>query len=242
MHLVVAATGNEKSSAAVRRLGLRALTLLTLLPCVRLGAQLPNAVAPTGFWLETSAQVGAAILDENAARPWANIGRAGPSIGLSGSVGLDGARLGVAAGAEVASLRIGDRRGTSLAASATIRWAILMEPLPGWQSRVALGYVRYGFGGAMVAPAELPLNVFRSGASLPVSSLDARLRVVGDGVRTEFSADRVWSRRSRIVMSVGADVVHFTSATYQHYDESLTAPGWGVLPRISLGFRIRPGA
>jgi hypothetical protein len=72
--------------------------------------------------------------------------------------------------------------------------------------------------------------------------LDARLRVVGDGVRTELSADRVWNRGTRIVMSVGADVVHFTSATYEHYDESLTSPGWGVLPRISLGFRIRPGA
>jgi hypothetical protein len=226
----------------MRWLGRTALGLLTLLPCVHLGAQVPDAVAPRGFWLETSALIGAAILDENATRPWTNVGRVGPSLGLAGSVGVDGARLGISAGAEVASMRIGDRRGSNLAASATIRWAIPREPLPGWQSRIAAGYVRYGFGGAMVTPAELPPNVFRSAASLPISSLDARLRVVGDGVRTELSAERVWNRRTRIVMGVGADVVHFTSATYQYYDESLTSPGWGVLPRITLGFRIRPGS
>ena len=40
-------------------------------------------------------------------------------------------------------------------------------------------------------------------------------------------------------ISIGADAVHFGAASYQHLDQTLTRPAWGILPRAAIAFVVR---
>ena len=64
--------------------------------------------------------------------------------------------------------------------------------------------------------------------------------LLGNGVRLGLSSDHALSFRTGIVVTVGADVVRVGSATYQHFDWTLREPGWGVMPRLAVGFVVRP--
>jgi hypothetical protein len=190
----------------------------------------------TGLWVAGGVTVGATILDGRADRPWQRVGDFGPSLGTGLSLAYDFRRGGAALDIETASTRVADRRGSNLAVAVVTRWPSPWQPLPAWTSRLMAGYVRYGLGGTVMASSELPAGVFRSNLPLGTSG-DARLRLLGNGARLGIEAEQVLGFRTRLVIGAGADVVYFDTANYDHYDMSLAEPGWGVLPRLTLGIR-----
>jgi hypothetical protein len=194
---------------------------------------------PNGLWLGGGAIVGGSVLDQYSARPWERIGSFGPSIGVGLSLGYDAQRLGAAVDVDVTGVRAGDRTGANIALAALLRWAPLWQPLSGMQSRIAVGYVRYQFGGTRIAPSELPPTLFRSGTP-SLASQDPRLYLLGNGMRAGVTAAHEFGPRTSLMFGVGADVVYFDTATYQSSDLSLAQAGWGVMPRVTLGLRFHP--
>ena len=202
--------------------------------------QSEREVAPlaTGPWLSASAVIGRALLDQNSARGWERVGDFGLSVGAALSAGYDVRRVGLALELEATNVRVGSRPGGNLALAALVRAPAPWQPFSSRQTHLAAGYVRYGLGGAFVLPAELPAGYFHSIPS-PFAD-DSRLMLVGNGVRLGFSSDHAFSPRSGLVVSIGTDIVHFGTATYQHLDQTLSEPGWGVMPRLAVGLIVTP--
>jgi hypothetical protein len=201
-------------------------------------AQDDRIAAAHGVWIGSAMLVGGALLDDDSARPFELVGHPGPSIGGAFAVGYDGARLGTALGLEAASMSIGGRRGTNLALAATIRWWPPHQTTR-WEPRIEVGYVRFGLGAVRMNAGELPPGLFRSGA-IGGQGVGEEMSLLGNGIRLGYSLERGWIPGTNIVLGLGADAVYFDTASYQGYDESLTQPGWGVMPRIMLGIRSFP--
>jgi hypothetical protein len=147
--------------------------------------------------------------------------------------------LGAALDIERVTMKVGDRRGRSLALAATLRWR-LPQPSTRWDSRLEVGYVRLGFG-AEVGAGEIPSGLFRGGVP-DVGSFDQHMTLLGNGIRLGVSMERALNPRTNLLLGLGADAVYFDNAAYRGYDLSLTQPGWAVMPRLLLGVRAFPHA
>ncbi len=195
---------------------------------------------PRPLWVGVGLLSGDARLDGNASRGWQQVGNPGPSLGASVALGFDTQHLGGAIGAEAAALKVGSRRGSSLALTTTLRWRFAKRPTTQWQTMGEIGYVRLGFGSARVSEAELPSGLFKNGVQGDVAG-DNDLSLHGNGIRMGMSVERPWRLGTRLVLGIGVDAVHFSAATYEGSDKSLTSPGWGIMPRILLGVHIPSG-
>jgi hypothetical protein len=145
--------------------------------------------------------------------------------------------MGAAVGAEATALKVGGRPGSSVVLTATLRWRLPKRPTSHWQPMVELGYLRLGFGSARVTQAELPAGLFK-GSAQGDDAIDEDLSLRGHGIRMGVSMERAWRLGTNLVLGLGADAVRFGAATYEGSAKSLSAPGWGVMPRILLGVRI----
>jgi hypothetical protein len=200
-------------------------------------AQAQKEDSTSGPWLSVGALVGGTLLDGNTSRTWASVGDAGPSVGGAFAAGLDIQRVGVAVGLEAATLEVGDRRASSMAVAATLRFWPPRQRGSRWEPMIELGYVRFGLGGAHVSPAEVPPDLFTSGAQRQQGP-DDNMRLHGNGIRLGMAVEHKWVAGSLLMLGLGADVVHFGAATYQGNEQSLTRPGWGITPRTMLGVRM----
>ncbi|HEX7981534.1 MAG TPA: hypothetical protein VF461_23180 [Gemmatimonadaceae bacterium] len=214
--------------------------------CLALGArhaaaQNENVVGASGVWLSGGMLLGGALFDGNAARTWANVGDPGPSVGGAFAAGYDARRVGAALDLEAASMRLGDRRGSSFALAATLRWRLPQPPATRWDSRIEVGYVRLGFGGIRVDAAEVPSDLFRGGSTVS-GRISNAMTLLGNGIRLGVSMEHALKPGTNLVLGLGADAVYFDTATYQATDLSLARPGWGVMPRLLLGVRTFPRA
>jgi len=213
--------------------------------CLALGtrpaaAQDQKLASEPGAWVGVGMLTGGAVLDANASRGWEQVGHPGPSVGGALALGYDGTRLGAALGGELAVLTVGGRSGSSFALAATLRYRLPKRPASRWQPMAEIGYLQLGFGSARVTEAELPAGLFKSGVQgdQPTSN---DLSLHGKGIRLGVSVERSWRLGTNLVLGLGADAVHFESATYEGTDKSLSNTGWGVMPRMLLGVRIPAG-
>jgi len=211
--------------------------------CLALGAR-PAAAqdeqpdsAPRPLWVSVGMLGGGSHLDGNASRGWERVGSPGPSLGGAVALGFDTRYVGAALGAEAAALKVGGRRGSSVALAATLRWRLPKTPASRWDPIVEVGYLRLGFGSARVSEAELPSGLFKNGVQGDWAN-DEDLSLRGNGIRMGVSVDRAWRPGMGLVLGVGADAVHFDAATYEGSPKSLSSPGWGIMPRLLLGMRI----
>jgi hypothetical protein len=88
-----------------------------------------------------------------------------------------------------------------------------------------------------VLPAEVPPELFTSGAQRQQGP-DDDLSLHANGIRLGLAVEHKFVAGSLLMLGAGADVVHFSAATYQGFTQSLTRPGWGVVPRTILGVRM----
>jgi hypothetical protein len=204
-------------------------------------AQAENVIGGRGVWLSGGMLVGGALFDGNTSRTWDGVGAPGPSIGGAFAAGYDATHLGAALGVEAATMRLGDRRGSSLALAATLRWRLPQHPAARWESQIELGYLRLGFGGTRVTAAEVPSGLFRGGSTV-AGGFGDEMTLLGNGIRLGVSMERGWIPGTNLVLGLGADAVYFDTAAYQGYDLSLAKPGWGIMPRLLLGVRAFPRA
>lgn len=200
-------------------------------------AQDQKVDSTSGLWLSAGALVGGTFLDGNTSRTWASVGDPGPGLGGTLAAGLDVGRYGAALGLEAATLEVGDRRASSIALAATLRWWPPRRHVSSWEPMIELGYVRFGLGGTRVPPADVPTDLFRSGAPRQQGP-DDNLRLHGNGVRVGMTVEHRFVAGSLLMLGLGADVVHFGAATYQGIEQSLSRPGWGINPRTMLGVRM----
>ena len=210
--------------------------------CLALGTRPASAQkqmedSTSGPWLSVGALVGGTLLDGNTSRTWASVGDPGPGVGGAFAAGLDVRRVGVAVGLEAATLQVGDRRASSMAMAATLRFWPPRQRASRWEPMIEVGYVRFGFGGAHVSPSDVPPDLFASGAQRQQGS-DDNMRLHGNGIRVGMAVEHKWIRGSLLMLGLGADFVHFGAATYQGNEQSLTRPGWGITPRTVLGVRM----
>jgi len=200
-------------------------------------AQDQKVDSTSGLWLSAGALIGGTLLDGNTSRTWSGVGDPGPGVGGAFAAGLDVGRYGAAVGLEAAMLKVGDRRASSVALAATLRWWPPLRRVSNWEPMFELGYVRFGLGGTRVLPAEVPADLFRSGTQVPKGP-DDNMRLLGNGLRVGMTVEHRFLAGSLLMLGLGADVVHFDAATYQGLDQSLTRPGWGIAPRTILGVRM----
>jgi hypothetical protein len=232
-----------KSTVGVNRLWPLAAAVVASLalgvqPVLAQNGKVPDA---PGVWLSAGMLVGGALFDGNTARTWEGVGDPGPSLGGAFAAGYDARHVGAALGLESATMKFGDRRGGSLALVATLRWRLTQHPAARWDPQIELGYVRLGFGGTRVTAVEVPSGLLRNPV-LEGRGFGEEMSLLGNGIRLGVSLERGWIPGTNIVLGLGADAVYFDTATYQGYDESLTRPGWGVMPRLLLGVRAFPRA
>lgn len=206
--------------------------------CTRpVSAQEQKVDSTSGLWLSAGMLVGGTLLDGNTGRTWSSVGAPGPGVGGAFAAGLDVGRFGAALGLEAATLEVGDQRGSSMAVAATLRWWPPQRRVAAWEPMIELGYVRFGVGGTRVLPAEVPPELFTSGAQRQQGP-DDDLSLHGNGIRLGVAVEHKWIAGSLLMLGFGADAVHFSAATYQGSRQSLTRPGWGMVPRTILGVRM----
>lgn len=200
-------------------------------------AQDEKADTVSRVWMSAGMLVGGTVLDGNAERGWERVGRPGPSFGGSIGLGFDIRQVGAAFGVDAAALKVGDRRGSSVALSAVLRYRFPKAPAARWERTIEAGYVHLGFGSARVTETELPPGLFTS-APQGDRALEDDLSLRGHGIRMGVSMERGWRAGTNVVLGLGADAVHFNAATYEGSSKALSNAGWGVLPRILVGVRI----
>src|SRR5690349_13174796 len=151
-------------------------------------AQEQKVDSTSGLWLSAGMLVGGALLDGNTARTWSNVGAPGPGVGGAFAGGLDVGRFGAAVGLEAATLEVGGQRGSSFALAATLRWWLPQRRVAAWEPMIELGYVRFGVGGTRVLPAEVPPELFASGAQRQQGP-DDDLSLHGNGIRLGLAVE-----------------------------------------------------
>lgn len=192
-----------------------------------------------GFWLGAGVGINQPLVSQQLARGWQSVGDLGVGTGAHLSAGYDASRFAFSLELESTNTHVGDRPGRNLALAAVLQVASPWQPSQGWPARISAGYVRYGLGGAYVLPSEIPAGYFHSE---PSSFADGeRLMLLGNGFRMGVEARHSIGSRTALTFGIAGDVVHFGSATYQHVDQTLTESGWGVIPRLAVGFVVGRG-